>query len=169
MNKKGISLINLLIAIGAIIVVTAIIIVVVCMLNKPKIVKIAAKEGETHKGIVYLDPTNLNKKCTLADVKANINEYETPTEIKTGCMKWYIFDDSGKDYKLILDHNTTAGVKWNNKLKSVTYEKSKVKTVVDDLEKTSNWKVTPRLITGEEIAAITTKNGKLAMLVQNSI
>ena len=38
MNKKGISLINLLIAIGAIIVVTAIIIVVVCMLNKPKIV-----------------------------------------------------------------------------------------------------------------------------------
>ena len=105
----------------------------------------------THKGIVYLDPTNLDKKCSKEDAKKNVNENGTPTEIKTGCMKWYIYDDSGDNYTMILDHNTTAGIQWNDSNVNVTYEQSNIKTVVDDLVVSSGWKVTPRLITAGEI------------------
>ena len=114
--------------------------------------KVEAKIGETHKGIVYLDPTNLSKTCTAS------NSVST-TETKTGCMKWYIFDDSGDNYKMILDHNTTARIKWNDDNKNVAYESSNLKAVVDDLVTTSRWKVTPRLITAEEVNQITGKTG----------
>ena len=108
--------------------------------------------GETYKGIVYLDPTNLTKTC-------NESNSVSTTETKTGCMKWYIFDDSGNTYKMILDHNTTARIKWNDSNSNVAYENSNLKIVVDDLVTTSKWKVTPRLITATEITAITGKTG----------
>ena len=109
--------------------------------------KVEAKIGETHKGIIYLDPTNLSKTCTAS------NSVST-TETKTGCMKWYIFDDSGDNYKMILDHNTTARIKWNDDNKNVAYESSNLKAVVNDLVTTSKWKVTPRLITAQEVNTI---------------
>ena len=116
---------------------------------------VAAQTGETHKGIVYLDPTDLTKICTESDASANVNKYGTPTEVKTGCMKWYIFDDSGDNYKMILDHNTTARIIWSDSSSYVEYESSNLKPVVDDLVTSSGWKVTPRLITADEIAIIT--------------
>ena len=108
--------------------------------------------GETYKGVVYLDPTNLNKTC-------NSKNSVSTTETKTGCMKWYIFDDSGDNYKLLLDHNTTARIKWNDSNSNVAYENSNLKSVVDDLVTTSGWKVTPRLITAQEVVTITRKTG----------
>lgn len=120
--------------------------------------KVDAKDGETHKGIVYLDPTDLTNVCTESEVLKNVNEYGTPTEIKTGCMKWYIYDDSGDNYKMILDHNTTARIKWNDDNINVAYELSNLKSVVTDLVTSSGWKVTPRLITAFEISAITGKD-----------
>ena len=109
--------------------------------------KVDAQAGETHKGIVYLDPTDLSKYCDES------NSVST-TETKTGCMKWYIFNDSGDNYTMILDHNTTARIKWNDSNRNVAYEQSNLKAVVDDLVTTSKWVVTPRLITADEVNTI---------------
>ena len=114
--------------------------------------KVDAQAGETHKGIVYLDPTDLSKYCDES------NSVST-TETKTGCMKWYIFNDSGDNYTMILDHNTTARIKWNDSDSNVAYEQSNLKAVVDDLVTTSKWVVTPRLITADEVNTITGKKG----------
>ncbi len=114
--------------------------------------KIEASEADTHRGIVYLDPTNLSNVC-------NAENSISTTETKTGCMKWYIFNDDGDNYTMILDHNTTARIKWNDDNKNVSYESSNLKAVVDDLVTTSGWEVTPRLITAEEINTITGKTG----------
>ena len=79
------------------------------------------------------------------------------TETKTGCMKWYVIKASGESdstVDVILDHNTTARIKWNDS-NSNAYESSNVKVAVDDLVTTSNWKVTPRIITANEINTIT--------------
>ena len=74
-------------------------------------------------------------------------------------MKWYIYDDSGTSYKLLLDHNTTARIKWNDDNKNVSYEESNLYSVVEDLKTTSRWVVNPRLITAEEVNTITGKAG----------
>lgn len=111
-----------------------------------------ATEGETHKGIVYLDPTNLEASCDSTN-------YISTTDTKTGCMKWYIFDDSNNEYKMLLDHNTTALNTWaNNNYSGITYDSSNLKAHVDALVTTYNWQVTPRLITALEIVAITGKD-----------
>ena len=108
----------------------------------------SATAGETHKGIAYLDPTDLSKTC-------NELNSSSLTETKTGCMKWYIFDDSGDDYTMILDHNTTAKIRWYSSNVNIAYESSNLKAVVDDLVTTSEWKVAPRIITAPEVMAIT--------------
>ena len=109
-------------------------------------------ETNTHKGIVYLDPTNLSNVC-------NVENSVSTTETKTGCMKWYIFNDDGDNYTMILDHNTTAGIKWNDDNENVAYESSNLYAVVQDLKTTSGWVVEPRLITAEEVNIITGKTG----------
>ena len=95
------------------------------------------------KGIIYLDPTNLDASCDSTNYKSN--------DETSGCMKWYIFDDSGDKYKIILDHNIVDKVKWNREeLKDLSYENSILKEILDNLVTNSNWKVSPRLIgTGE--------------------
>ena len=103
--------------------------------------------GATHQGIVYLDPTDLTKKCTASNSSSE-------TEKKTDCMKWYIFDDSGDNYTMILDHNTTARIKWNDSNSNVAVGSSNVAGELTALVNTSGWKVMPRLITVEEVVAI---------------
>ena len=62
------------------------------------------KNGE----VVYFDVDN-GTKCS------NYTETQSNTGTKSGCMKFYAFNDDGKDtINLILDHNTTALVAWNN-------------------------------------------------------
>ena len=112
--------------------------------------KLEASETDTHKGIVYLDPTDLTKVC-------NAENSVSTTETKTGCMKWYIFNDDGDNYTMILDHNTTARIKWNDDNKNVSYEESNLYAVVEDLKITSGWIVEPRIISAEEINTITGK------------
>ena len=103
---------------------------------------------------MYLDPTDLTKTCNKELASANINSDGTLTGIKTGCMKWYIFDDSGDTYKMILDHNTTRYVAWNSSGKN----SEGIKEVADKLiTDTTGWddSLNPRLITADEIATIT--------------
>jgi len=112
----------------------------------PKLVK--AELGDTHKGIVYLDPTDLTADC---DEESSVSL----TGTKTGCMKWYIYGDSGDDYTMILDHNTTARISWYDSNINVPYESSNLKLAIDDLVTVSGWEVTPRLIAAPEIMSIT--------------
>ena len=98
---------------------------------------------------VYYNPTT-GEKCTASDAVST-------TGTKTGCMKFYTFNDAGEDsseVNMILDHNTTALVAWNSSgnnadgMKEVQYELDKLKEELD-------WKKTPRLITADEVAEIT--------------
>ena len=58
--------------------------------------------------VVYYNPET-NTKCTSAEAVST-------TGTKTGCMRWYAFNDEGNDtVNLLLDHNTTATVAWASK------------------------------------------------------
>ncbi len=91
------------------------------------------------------------------------NDYvvsNSATGIKEGCLKWYAFDsNNGSFVKLILDHNTTAAVRWYATMNN-TYGPI---TVTDKLnEDISSWnssiKDSTRLITALEIASMVGNN-----------
>ena len=127
------------------------------------------KNGE----VVYFNVDN-GTKCS------NYTETQSNTGVKRGCMKFYAFNDDGKDtVNLILDHNTTALVAWNSS-RSNTSGPKEVLTQLNDDTKTwvgtqtpsnytmdqskakytidySNYKA--RLITAQEIATITDYSG----------
>lgn len=105
---------------------------------------------------IYFDPEKASV-CTEAEANNNINENGTPTGIKTGCMKWYSFNDTegSTTLNMILDHNTTPLVPFNSN-KSNT-EMLEAKEALDSDISTWNEQVksTARLIKAEEIAQIT--------------
>ena len=126
------------------------------------------KNGE----IVYFNVDN-GTKCTSSEAVST-------TETKSGCMKFYAFNDDGKDtVNLILDHNTTATVAWNSSGSNASGPKEVLTQLNDDTktwvgtETPSNYTVDQstqgskakytidyssykaRLITANEIAQIT--------------
>ena len=125
--------------------------------------------------VVYFNVTT-GEKCSSSEY----TETQSNTGTKTGCMKFYVFnDDGGSNVNLLLDHNTTATVAWNssgsnasgpkkvlNQLKEDT--KFWVGTItpenysIDQSNQTSETKYTvdyssykARLITAQEVATIT--------------
>lgn len=63
----------------------------------------------TNGTVVYFNPVT-GTKCASGDAIST-------TGTKTGCMKWYAFNDGGTTsdkINLILNHNTTAKVAWNS-------------------------------------------------------
>ena len=121
---------------------------------------VKAGSNDTHKGIVYMDPSDLSRTCTAEDASNNVNENGTPTGIKFGCMKFYIYDDSGDTYKMILDHNTSGNVLWG-------YAKDKnvaVSTLPERLNAdTKDWQVDVDVISADEIAHIVGIDSKDAL------
>ncbi len=68
----------------------------------------------TNGEVVYFNVDN-GTKCS------NYIETQSNTGVKSGCMKFYAFNDDGKDtVNLILDHNTTATVAWITKEDYIT-------------------------------------------------
>ena len=109
--------------------------------------KVAATQSDTHKGIVYLDPIDLSTTCTETEMYANFNTNNTPTNIKIGCMKFYIYDDSGDNYKMILNHNTSGNVQWNsNSGNSILEAQERLE------QDTEGWVGNPRILDANEIA-----------------
>ena len=129
----------------------------------------------TNGEVVYFNVTT-GEKCLSSDY----TETQSNTGVKEGCMKFYAFNDDGKDtVNLILDHNTTATVKWNSSrsnasgpLTALTQLKTDTdgwqgtitptNYTMDQTGQTSNAKYTidyssykARLITAQEIATIT--------------
>ena len=87
---------------------------------------------------IYFDPST-GKSCN------NYVEANSLNENKTGCLKWYAFNDTKENdsVSIILDHNTTAAL---------------TSLGVDDelnaLKQNADWKYTPTLIRLEELARI---------------
>ena len=97
---------------------------------------------------IYYNPET-NTTCTEVEAVST-------TGTKTGCMKWYTFNDSEEatTVNMILDHNTTATVAWNSSGSNVDGMNEVSTALTSD---TSTWisELNPRLITADEVAQIT--------------
>lgn len=97
---------------------------------------------------IYFNPV----AGTICD---NYNTANSANEVKTGCMKWYVFNDSANSHSvsLILDHNTTSKMAWNQA--GVSTNRNEIENQFND--DTLGWKaeLNPRLISGVEIARMT--------------
>ena len=110
-----------------------------------KVEKVSTTKSFKNGTAVYYNPETGNK-CSKEASKST-------TGTKSGCMKWYVFNDKegNATVNVILDHNTTANVAWNS-----TGSNSEMKEVKIKLEEdTKDWKNTARLITANEVAKIT--------------
>ena len=103
--------------------------------------KYEATDKEKYKNgeVVYFNVDN-GTKCTSS-------EAVSATGTKSGCMKFYAFNDDGGDtLNLMLDHNTTALVAWNNTYTDDSGSKINAngpKEVLDQLKNdTDGWKGT---------------------------
>ena len=112
----------------------------------------------TNGEVVYFNVDN-GTKCS------NYTETQSNTGTKSGCMKFYAFNDDGKDtVNLILDHNTTARVAWNNTYTDDSGSKINVKgpkEVLDQLKTdTSSWKgtITPENYTIDQTGQTSNAN-----------
>ncbi len=130
--------------------------------DEPKVdsgATIEVAKGKTYLAIIYLDPTDISKKCTKEEAEANLNEYGTPTIITSGCMKWYAYKEDDKNYTMILDHNTSGNVKWNNNRTTVDEPTIVMERLQDDIKE---WEEVirkkTRLIRADEVAEITGAN-----------
>ena len=94
--------------------------------------------------VIYFNPET-SSLCTEGEAVSTAGT-------KTGCMKWYAYNDNKNEYrlKLILDHNTTPRCQWNDTGKIVdgsTILNSKLK---NDTQ-TWNKELNPRIISAYEI------------------
>ena len=97
--------------------------------------------------VVYYNPET-NTKCTSSEAVSTIGT-------KTGCMKWFAFNDEGAStINLLLDHSTTAAViliSPDTRANGLIEVKKQLKS------DTSTWNksINPRLIEASEVAKIT--------------
>ena len=94
--------------------------------------------------VIYFNPET-SSFCTEGEAVSTAGT-------KTGCMKWYAYNDNKNEYrlKLILDHNTTPYCQWNDTGKIVdgsTILNSKLKNDTQTWGKELN----PRIISAYEI------------------
>ena len=103
--------------------------------NGDIIIKKAPKHY-TNGEVVYFN-VDTGTTCT------NYTASQSATGVKSGCMKFYAFNDNGGDnINLILDHNTTAKIAWN----STGSIESGPSTLLTQLKAdTSGWKGTNTL------------------------
>ena len=116
------------------------------VVSNGKVDKVSTTKSFKNGTAVYYNPVS-REKCT------GYTEANSKTGTKSGCMKWYVFNDKegNATVNVILDHNTTAGVAYN--LTGSNSEMKEVKTALEN--DTKNWKNTARLITANEVAKIT--------------
>ena len=96
---------------------------------------------------IYYNPET-NTKCSLSEAVSK-------TGVKSGCMKWYTFndDETSSTVNMILDHNTTALVAYNSD--NTNSEMKEVKVTLESDTESWNKSINPRLITADEVAKIT--------------
>ena len=140
--------------------------------NKPSNGNMEVKNGEVVRYNLEIDGYYVNNETTekiskttkinngtavyynpVSGQECSSSEAVSTAGTKTGCMKWYAFNDKegSGTVNLILDHNTTATVQYNSN--NVNTEMKEVKASLENDTKT--WKNVARLITANEIAKIT--------------
>jgi len=105
--------------------------------------------------VVYFNPET-GQACTESDY--NTNKGASDTGNKSGCMKWYVFNDDGGDtVNLLLDHNTTRIVAWGSNPGKPDGQPDLIvnQLLLDVKGWADDVKATARLITANEIAQIT--------------
>lgn len=102
----------------------------------------------TNGEVVYYNP-NTNTKCESSEAVST-------TGTKSGCMKWYAFNDteSASKVNLLLDHNTTATVAWNSSGNNAGGPITVNAQLATD---TQGWYGNPRLIEATEVNQIVGK------------
>ena len=116
------------------------------VVSNGEVKKVSTTKSFKNGTAVYYNPEK-GKKCD------DYTEANSTKETKSGCMKWYVFNDKegNATVNVILDHNTTANVAWNSAGNNSEMKEVKIKLEED----TKDWKNTARLITANEIAKIT--------------
>lgn len=131
---------------------------VVCEINSNDILDCKLKKFPIYENgtVIYYNPET-NNICSKEESEANVNENGTSTEIKTGCMKWYTFNDSedALTVNMILDHNTTPLVSWNSKNDNTEMLEAAEALNLDIETWAKEIKETARLMKAEEVAKIT--------------
>ena len=87
---------------------------------------------------IYLDPTNIENRCD------SLNS-SSVAGTKSGCMKWYLFNESENEITLLLAHDTSSSIQFDNENQLISYINSD----------TNSWIGNPRLLTAEEIVSLT--------------
>ena len=120
------------------------------VVSNGKTEKVSTTKSFKNGTAVYYNPVS-GEKCK------DYTEANSKTGTKSGCMKWYVFNDKegNATVNVILDHNTTARVAWNSTGNNSEMKEVKTKSEED----TSTWKNTARLITANEVAKITGNTG----------
>lgn len=126
--------------------------------------------------LVYFNP-DTGKRCSAKDYENNLANYDTtntlsdgtksPTGLKSGCMKWFVFNDdvASDSLTMILDHNTSGNVAWSTNGSTMKEVVERLKLDTDSWSETitlnkkiDNFDYTgykARLITADEVAKIT--------------
>lgn len=93
----------------------------------PVVEKTKYEDGE----VVYFNVT-IGEKCD------NYTAAQSDVGVKSGCMKFYAFNDSSSSetVDLILDHNTTANIDWNSSKFNINGPKELLEALKND---TANW------------------------------
>ena len=104
-----------------------------------------ATSGQTYKAIAYLNPKNLSVKCNSGNSQIGTGESNP-----SGCLKFYVYDDSDNNYKMILDHNIVPTVAWNSNGSNSSIGEAATALA----SATAGWNGNPRLITANEVAKI---------------
>ena len=119
--------------------------------SSANVLQLSGSMSGEYVGAAYFNPADLSETCTAT------SENVADKEAKTGCMKWFIYDDSGSNYKMILDHNTTKLVTFNSSNKN-----SNPQALYDRLEAdTADWdstKLSTNILTAADVAAISNIN-----------
>ena len=110
-------------------------------------------------GVAFFDPTDLTKDCYESNSTST-------SGTKSGCMKWYIYNEDENNYTMILDHNTTAETIWCTKedfieaggieseWKYGNPSKGPVTANKQLIADTTDWNVSSRMITVDELVVL---------------
>ena len=111
------------------------------------VLQLSATMPQGYVGAAYFNPANLKERCNATSTNV------ADKEAKNGCMKWYIYGDDGTNYKMLLDHNTTARISFNS-----SNNNSNPQALLNQLSTdTADWdtnNLTVDIFTANEVAAI---------------
>ena len=111
------------------------------------VLQLSSTMPDGYVGVAYFNPADLKERCSATSTNV------ANKEAKNGCMKWYIYGDDGVNYKMLLDHNTTARISFNS-----GNNNSNSQALLDQLgTDTADWdanNLTVDIFTANEVAAI---------------